>query len=136
MPGLTSKQLNMAIAAALALALLWVYRRAGAVVTAGQDAIKPITDPIGKALAEARYGAPGSGVQSTQSYIVLRQRDFSSAGVMNESAYTAASKMHASNVSILQRVLTVGRRLQEPYLSAVKSNSEIIVTLDGSIHKF
>lgn len=94
-----------------------------------------IVDTVKKVFGSSDDGDK-AGVQSTQSYIVLRQRDFSSAGVMIESAYTAASKMHASNVNILQRVLTVGRRLQEPYLSAVKSNSEIIVTLDGNIHKF
>lgn len=134
MRGLTKEQVNLIFVAALAVGAVWVYRKSGAFVKAGQQAFKPLTDPIGKALAELRYGEAGSGVQATDSYIVLRARDFNSFGIMSESAYTAASRMHSQNVLILQRVLTTGRQLKQPYLNALKQNDAIIITLDREIH--
>ena len=130
MRGLNSNYLLLAAAAVV----LYVYSKGRQVVEAGQNALKPITDPIGNVIGHIRYGSPGSGVQATESYIVLRRRDFPS-GTMTESAYTAALTMHRQNASILQTVLTPSRQLKTMYAQALSVSDPIIVTDDGAIHR-
>lgn len=132
--GLTKEQVNLIIVGALGVAVLYLVKKGGQVIDAGQDLIKPVTDPLGKAIAEIRYGAPGSGVQATESYVVLRQRDFDQYGTMKESAYIAASGMHSNNARILQVVLSPARVLREPYRSALAKADPIIITPDGKIN--
>ncbi|MFN3711575.1 MAG: hypothetical protein ACK4GU_13440 [Alishewanella aestuarii] len=108
---------------------------AGQAHNLGREVIKPVTDPIGKAIADLRFGAPGSGVQATESYIVLRRRDFTS-GSLSESAYIASLSAHPNNIKIWQSVLTPTRTLREPYKTALTNNDPVIITPDLKINTF
>ncbi len=116
--------------AAVALAGVYYLFRFTAFQNAGQQMLKPVAEGISGIFDAVRFA--GERVESTQSGVILRLKDFSN-GVISQSWYESQSALHPGNPAILQMSFTAGGRLKEPYWSLLQQNGLILIDAGGGV---